>query len=62
MIDDNNFRNVARKAIADRDAMFEGKKKVVFGKDLFDLFDLLVKAADHVIGGVRDLLDLHEVD
>ncbi len=29
---------------------------------LLDLFDLLVEAADHLVGGVRDLLHHHEGD
>ena len=28
----------------------------------FDLLDLLVKATNHVVGAVRNLLDLHEAD
>mmetsp|Transcript_13197 Transcript_13197/g.33484 ORF Transcript_13197/g.33484 Transcript_13197/m.33484 type:complete len:417 (-) Transcript_13197:74-1324(-) len=30
--------------------------------DLLDLLDLLVEAADHFVGGVRDLFDAHEGD
>ena len=30
--------------------------------DLFDLFDLLVETADHVVGRVRHLLDHHQTD
>lgn len=30
--------------------------------DFFDFFDLLVEAADHVVGAVGDFLDHHEGD